>query len=169
MELSHPQDMQNSIVYKHQKTISNTPNYKMTQLSSPTLIAHVYLYLRPSITRQLHVSSSSKLRKSVVQMYILFIFHLLLIRSQIHILLLQRHLIVSRKICFFIIFSIMRAPSGTMAEWSIARACKALQSSVRIWLVPPHWDIKKISLIFLYQRKELSKVTLRNTNLSKYG
>jgi hypothetical protein len=40
--------------------------------------------------------------------------------------------------CFFPYFSIMHLSSGTMAEWSIARACKALKSSVQIRLVPPN-------------------------------
>ena len=39
--------------------------------------------------------------------------------------------------CFFPYFSIMHESDGTMAEWSIARACKALKSSVQIRLVPP--------------------------------
>lgn len=137
MELSHPQDMQNSIVYKHQRTILNIQKFKMIQLSSLTLIVHVCLYLKQNIIPLHQDSSLSKQQKSVVQMFIWSTFRSLSISLQIPILLLPNHLAVSRKICFFIIFSIMRAPSGTMAEWSIARACKALQSSVRIWLVPP--------------------------------
>ena len=64
--------------------------------------------------------------------------------------------------CFFPYFSIMHLSYGTMAEWSIARACKALKSSVQIRLVPPKYPqlLSKYGGNFLSQffMKTLSRI-----------
>ena len=65
---------------------------------------------------------------------------------------------------------------GTMAEWSIARACKALKSSVQIRLVPPRiskrFSLESLFCLYMYEPKKNStepQSGTRELNIDDYG